>query len=412
MFVVAVLLSLCLLVVLIVQIRWANQFVGLYRQMPERVADDSLPHVGLIMALRGADPFLRDCLQGLLAIDYPSFEIRIVVDNEADPALPIVQEMIQRASVSNVTVELLKVCQSTSSLKNAALLQAIEGCSDRCQVYAWLDSDTIPYPNWLRDLCNPLMNDSVGATSGIRWFAPPSNTLANHVRHLWNSGALLQMQAFSIGWGGAFAITRSFCETAGLKDKWRRALVEDTLASSEVLKTGKTVQFVAAATMPNAESTSLTWCISFVTRQLQGLMYYHHAWRQVVCFGVFGGAVVSGLAAVAAIAVVQGDVATVLLISLMLTAFGLVLGWLMHRSEKVVRNLLQGRYQLPLSHWTMLVVAAPVTQVIHLLALCRALLASEVTWRGITYHIRSGLDINRMNYSAYLPSSSAGVESI
>lgn len=416
MLTVAVVLSLCLLIVLILQVYWSNQFVGLYRQIPARmpapVPDEALPHVGVVLSLRGADPFLRDCLRGLFALDYPSFEIRIIVDNEADAALPIVREMVQQGQANHVTVELLNVCQATSSLKNAALVQAIDGCSDRCTVYAWLDSDTIPYPNWLRDLCAPLKDDSVGAACGIRWYAPPSNTLANHVRHLWNSAALLQMQAFSIGWGGAFAITRSFCDTAGLKEKWRRALVEDTLTSSEVLKTGKSVRFVAAATMPNAESTSLAGCISFVTRQLQSLMYYHHAWRRVVSFGLFGGVIVGTMPALAAAALVQGDAATLILILSSLGVFGGVLGWLMHRGEKVVREALRQRYELPLSHWMMLVAAAPVTQVIHLLALCRALLTSEVTWRGITYRIRSGLDINRLNYSAYFPSTSAGAESI
>ena len=57
-----------------------------------------------------------------------------------------------------------------------------------------------------------------------------------------------------------------------------------------------------------------------------------------------------------------------------------------------------GDYSLPL----MLILAAPMTQIIHLIALVRACALRCVTWRGIRYQIHSGLNIKRTNYVPHL----------
>ena len=83
--------------------------------------------------------------------------------------------------------------------------------------------------------------------------------------------------------------------------------------------------------------------------------------------------------------------------------FGVVAGWLMNRSEKRVNAYLGDRavgdYSRPLS----LILAAPVAPVVHLVALVRAYVLSDVTWRGIRYQIRSGMEITRTNYAPYVP---------
>jgi len=389
------------MVIMVIQTRWANRFVDLYRE-PQPLPDDSeLPHVGVIMSLRGADPYLEESLKGLVLLDYPSHEIRIVVDSEVDPAYEIVQRVLKEHNATHAEVEILELCQETSSLKNSALIQGIGGCSDKCEAYAWLDSDTVPYPGWLKHLVAPLRNESVGAACGIRWYAPPTHTIANYVRHIWNSAAVLQMVAFGIGWGGAFAIRRSVYEEANLADKWSRALVEDTLASNEILADGKRVEFVAAATMPNPESATFSWCVGFVTRQLQGLRYYHDSWQTVLTFGLFSGFVVTADVVLTIIALLQGDQLSAAIAGGAVLGMGIVAGWLMNRSERMLINYLQDRSIGTTSSFFKLLLAAPIAQTVHLIALIRAYVISDVTWRGIRYQIRSGMDLTRTNYAPY-----------
>lgn len=403
----ACLLAVLLLLMLAVQVRWANHFVSLYAAPAPLRSMETCPHVGVVLSLRGADPFLENCLRGVLSLDYPAHEIRIIIDSDQDPALLVVSRVLKQYRAENVTVEILNVWQQTSSLKNSALIQGIQGCSDKCSVYAWLDSDTVPSPEWLTALVAPLQDDSVGAACGIRWYAPPSRTLGNYVRHLWNSAAVLQMVAFEIGWGGAFAIRRSVYEEASLEQKWGRALVEDTLASNEVLVGGRHVRFVAECTMSNPESATLAWCVSFVTRQLQGLRYYHSAWKTVLMFGLISGAVLVGNLTVLAVSVANQAWLAAGIITTTLAVFAAVAGWLMNRSERLVNRFLQNRTAGTISSPVMLMLAAPVTQIVHLVALIRAFVLSDVTWRGIRYQIRSGQDVTRTNYAPYAAETDA-----
>jgi hypothetical protein len=401
MFILSLSLATPLLLVLLVQVKWTEQFLRLYRSPAILQSGSTNPHVGIIMSLRGADPFLECSLRGLMSLDYPSHEIRIVVDSEIDPAFKIVDRVHRELAASHVVLEILDVCQHTASLKNSALVQGINGCSSRCEVYAWVDADTVPDPGWLRALVAPLQEDSVGAACGIRWYAPPTTTVANYVRHIWNSAAVIQMVAHGIGWGGAFAIRKTVYEELKLEEKWERALFEDTLASNEVLLRGRRMAFVPACTMPNAESATMKWCTNFVTRQLQGLRYYHGAWRQVLGFGLFSGVVLLGNIAMVPWALMNRDfVSAGIGLSVILT-FGVTIGWLMQYVEREVDSLLGDRSIGNGSRPLMLALAAPITQVIHLIALVRAYMQRNVNWRGIDYEVRSGMDIVRRNYSPY-----------
>lgn len=398
-----VIFSLAVLAVVAAQLKWGNDFVSLYRQDQQPTYDGEMPHVGVILSLRGADPYLEDCLRGLMSLDYAGHEIRIIIDSDVDPAFEIVQRICDQMSAINVTIELLDLCQETSSLKNSALIQGINGCSSQCEAFAWLDSDTVPYPAWLTDLVTPLRSDEVGAACGIRWYAPPNQSIANYVRHLWNSAAVVQMVAFQIGWGGAFAIRKSVIVETNLLSKWARAMTEDTVASDAVLANGKRMAFVAAATMPNSESASLSWCISFVTRQLQVLRYYHRAWTPILLYGIFSTVAVLGCIGATIAAAVEGDLLALGIGAGVLCLFGLTVGWLMRRAEHEIIKRLNGRaIAAPSSIWR-LMAAAPITQVVHAIALTRAYLRTTMIWRGIRYRVRSGMDVTRENYAPYVP---------
>ena len=401
-----VIFSVAVLLSLAAQVRWGNAFVRLYRNQQPIPANAVWPRVGVVMSLRGADPYLEDCLRGMMELDYPNHEIRIIVDSDLDPAWELVNRIVNEYDALHVTVEPLELRQQTSSLKNSALVQAIGGCSAECEAFAWLDSDTVPYRDWLKDMVYPLQDSKVGAACGIRWYAPPDESLPNYVRHLWNSAAIVQMLGFQIGWGGSFAIRRSVIEETNLIGKWERALTEDTLASDAVLENGKRLAFVPAATMPNFEATTLSWCLSFVTRQLQVLRYYHRAWRSVVAYGIFSGVAAVGCVTTSAGALLQGNFTAAAIGFGTLGIFGVTVGWLMRRAENEIVKRLGGRAISKPSSVKLLIAAFPITQLIQSIALMKAYRLKRLTWRGIRYTIRSGLDITRENYAPYEAESS------
>ena len=118
-------------------------------------------------------------------------------------------------------------------------------------------------------------------------------------------------------------------------------------------------------------------------------------------FGLLSGSVLVLDTMLSVVALAQRDFLSAGIGFAALATFGIVAGWLMIRSEKQVNRHLRDRSVGTLSSPIKLMIAAPVTQVVHLLALVRAYVLTDVTWRGIHYEIRSGMDVTRTNYSPY-----------
>lgn len=395
-------LSLSLLWLIINEWNWNSRFIELFEvDCLQSTESTFAPHVCVVMALRGADPYLDATLRSLFQMDYPSFEIRIVIDNESDPAVEVVNRVLSERQPTNVSIQILNVFQESCGLKNLALVQAIELCSDRCEILAWMDSDAIPGPGWLSSMVRPLQDQSVGVTSGIRWYSLPDNSLGNHVRHLWNAAALLRMKAFGIGWGGSFAIRRDVFEVLDIASKLRKSLVEDTMISSEVLMAGGQIRFVSAATMLSMESTSLRWCLHFITRQLQMVRHYHHSWSAIQMYGVVSGMVLFALTILTILCSVSGELLSSAIAAAALLTYCIGVNYLMNRSDACVRKSLGIAEVSSLPATLMRLIAAPVCQIAHLIAVVGCRSQREIQWRGIRYKVDSAFEVRRLNYAPF-----------
>ena len=110
------------------------------------------PKAVVVLCLRGGDPFLTKCIDGLLAQDYPNYEVRFMVDHADDPAMPILKTALADSNFDRFRIEVLDSPLTTCSLKCSSLVQAIEGFPASIEMIALLDADTIPHPKWLREL--------------------------------------------------------------------------------------------------------------------------------------------------------------------------------------------------------------------------------------------------------------------
>ena len=177
---------------------------------------DKYPHenpmVGIILPLRGSDPFLKRCLTALINQNYENYQIRVVIDNPQDPSRSIVEEVISDSNSDKIYLEYLNDFTETCSLKSCALRQGYDSLPEDCEVIVQIDADAYPYPDWIEDMVSGLQEPGVGVVCGFRWFSPTEPSLATMVRHVWNSGAALQMLHMNIGWGGAFAMSKEAFE--------------------------------------------------------------------------------------------------------------------------------------------------------------------------------------------------------
>ncbi len=368
----------------------------------EPVSDDKLPKVAVVLTLRGADPFLDRCLRGVFQQDYPSHEIRVIVDSTSDPAWDVVQSILSEVQPTNVTVEALEAPASTCSLRMSALLQAYRRLDESVDVIAWCDADALPHPGWLRALVTPFtVDENVGVTCGIRWFMPQHSTPGTLVRFIWNSAAIQQMAAFRIGWGGAMAVRLDAFREAGLTEKWAHVMFEDTYTTNEIQGIGKKLVQVGELVMVNREACRLRGCITFISRQLLNARFYHRSWPKVLAFAVFSAATVLFFTAVATGALWLRDVPSLKILGITLGIYLATLGILTKLVElRIARQCRErGDEVTPMSPHMLW--ATALTHIVYPIAVLQSLTTRTIEWRGIRYIIGGPQSIQLVEYKPF-----------
>ena len=365
--------------------------------------DNELPKVAVALCLRGADPFLSKCLQALLNQNSLKYELHVVVDSKEDAAWAIATETLLQTDIP-VHISPLRIRRETCSLKCSALIQAVTELEPDCEIIALVDADTIPHPNWLRELVNPLKNREVGLTTGNRWYIPGTQW-GTMCRYLWNVAAVGQMYLYRIPWGGSLAMRTELVRQAQLIEKWKQAFCEDTMLRRVLQEKDLQIEFVASLMMLNREECTLPSFRRWVSRQLLNAKLYHPGWNAVLIYGTITF-VIPTLTALSSIsAIFQGQWMSAIVLGISFVAYLTLLLVLINVWQQAVREKLTLRHEsLPnLSPVTFLkfIVAVPLTQLVCAIALWQAMLTQQVEWRGITYQVKGPWDIKLLEYFPY-----------
>jgi cellulose synthase/poly-beta-1,6-N-acetylglucosamine synthase-like glycosyltransferase len=129
------------------------------------------PTACVVMACKGHEPGLEKNLGAILTQNYPKYRTIIVTDTAEDPAYPIVKSVLARETGADALV-FVSDSHPGASGKVAALLTALERDGGASDAFAFVDSDALIPSTWLADLIDPLGDDSIGATTGFRWYFP------------------------------------------------------------------------------------------------------------------------------------------------------------------------------------------------------------------------------------------------
>jgi cellulose synthase/poly-beta-1,6-N-acetylglucosamine synthase-like glycosyltransferase len=374
-----------------------------WRRVP--LPDSQCPPATIVLCLRGGDPFLPECLQAALSLDYPHYELLVIVDHRNDPAWLQVERAVTEQGATNIRIQALREPLSTCSLKCSSLLQAVEQLADSCQILAQLDADTIVHPSWLRELAGALADPLVGAATGNRWYMPQRVSAASLVRYLWNAAAVVQMFSYRIAWGGTLAVKTSVLRDAGLPDRWSRAFCEDTMLKRALRPLGLRVAFVPSLLMVNRESCDMLGFYRWCTRQLLTARLYHPYWGLVAFHGVFTTALNVAATAWLAATLVSGHWSLAGGIAGGLAAYQLMNMSMLALLEHSVRRIVSARSQIV--NWIgwrgMLntVWAIPLTQLVYAASLFSATFLRRVEWRGVTYRINGPWKIKLLKYEPF-----------
>ena len=407
-----------LFVLMVILVHWVGLFVFLHciqRKEWREPKDVYRPKAAVILALRGSDPFLRRCLEGLLSQDYGNYAIRIVVDHPDDPALKSVREVLEEhafpvhgdalAGTNDVEVLVAGKIRETCSLKCNSLLEAVEQLDTETEVVVILDADTNPYPTWLAELVEPLSDERFVATTGMRWYFPPKSNAGTLVRYLWNAAAFVQMYFYKIPWGGSLAIRRKLFDQYGLREQWERSLSDDLTLPSAVRRSGKQIAYVTSVLMANCETCRLPSFFFWVRRQMLVTKLYHPSWPAVL----FQCLMIS-VPQMILIALMIGTALTSKWPEFYQVSGTFVLYWLavlgtLWPMESAVRRMMKRTNTVPeRPTWRMIaatVLAIPLTQAVYTAAVISLFWLKEVDWRGVRYRLSSQGGVQLLEYKPF-----------
>jgi GT2 family glycosyltransferase len=111
-----------------------------------------LPFASVVVCTYNGARTLRDCLEGLAAIDYPAYEVIVVDDGSTDSSAAIAAEHECRLIRTEN--------RGLSHARNTGLQKA------RGEIVAYLDDDARPLPGWLRHLGEEFTRTSHAAIGG------------------------------------------------------------------------------------------------------------------------------------------------------------------------------------------------------------------------------------------------------
>jgi len=354
------------------------RFAAYVRRETSRPLADFRPFASVIAPGRGLEPGLADNLRPLLAQDYPRYEVLFVFDQADDPAIRVVEEL-----KTNAATRIIIAGPATDSGQKVHNLRvATTQVDPGSEVFVFVDTDARPGKDWLKNLVAPLADEEFGASTGYRWFIPEKGGLASRLRSVWNASiasALGRDTTKNFCWGGSTAIRRSTFNQLAVNDRWR-GTVSDDFTITSVLKEAKLpIHFTPNCLVASAGDCDFKELLEFTTRQIKiTRVYASHLWLPLLVgsslFTIvfFGGLILISLHP-------RLSVACFLVI---IFALGAAKSFIRFRA---VSRVLETSHRDLVAH----ILLWPVASLLYLYNAIIAGFSQRITWRGITYELKS-----------------------
>ena len=351
------------------------------------------PFASVFLPVRGVDEGLRENIAAIFSQDYPDYEVIFVSDQQNDPAWPVVEAARRSFAGESGPVMRTVVAGAASGCgqKVHNLATAVTYADPNSSVFVFVDSDARPSVSWLRSLVAPLQEATVGAVTGYRWFVPVRGGLPSHLRSVWNAAiasALGPDEQRNFCWGGSTAIRRATFETAAVTDHWRGTVSDDFAMTSALRAARSSIKFVPQCLTPSFENCSLRELIEFTTRQLKiTRTYAPHLWKPLLMgSALFVLVFFGGIGFVIARALLGLSFITPAVMLSIIFLMGAMKSHLRLRAVTGIINDAQANsFRATLAHLTLW----PFASALYLYNALAAAASRQITWRGITYELKS-----------------------
>ncbi|HXQ70414.1 MAG TPA: glycosyltransferase family 2 protein [Pyrinomonadaceae bacterium] len=340
------------------------------------------PFISIIAPTRGQEPGFEENIRPLLTQKYPDYEVLFVFDNRQDPSLKVVEQLNAKSIISGPATD--------TGQKVHNLIVAVGEIDPRCEVIVFVDTDARPSNDWLRELVAPLADETLGASTGYRWFVPEKG-LASRLRGVWNASVASALGAETTKnfcWGGSTAIRRSTFEELKVAERWR-GTVSDDFTITRVLKEAKLpIHFTPRCLVPSVGDCGWSELVEFTTRQIKiTRVYANHLWVALLLgSALFAIAFFGGIVLLVTRVLLGQSFWLVLSFLIVIFALGAAKGFIRWRAVSLplagYRAELRRDLAAHLFLW-------PFASLLYLYNAVVAAFSRRITWRGITYNLLS-----------------------
>jgi len=242
------------------------------------------PLVCVIVPCKGIEHGFHENIQAFLTQKYSRYELVFVVDSTKDPAYETLHKQIKEKQNVHLVIT-TPACECSG--KVAALLTGLESIAN-AEVLVFADSDIKPDPHWLQNIITPLQDETIGATTGYRWYFPSNwKTL---LISTWNMTSIVFMffPRYTFAWGGSTAIRKKVFDELNIKAKWKTAFSDDLVLTMIVKKAGYKIYLQPKCIIESPPETSIRSFMRWGTRQYTWVRWYYPLFWLGSFFGFIG----------------------------------------------------------------------------------------------------------------------------
>lgn len=265
-----------------------RQFAGKFGHTQHSGNAKGRPLAAIIVPFKGLDIDLPSAIQSLCTLNYPAYELLLVVDSKQDPVHNVLAAEI--AKYPQIKSQILiaghagmyegqKVHNQLYAIDHLLKQREAVGVEQAPKVWVFADSDAIPGSDWLIDLIRPLYSPTVGMSTGYRWIEPAlmqdkgsDETYPNFwasVASVINSSGIgfLGKAKYNHAWGGSMALWVDTAIQGDLKGHLQGALCDDYQFSKMVRSLGLRIYFVRSCLVATPASFDWAGLVNFAHRQ-------------------------------------------------------------------------------------------------------------------------------------------------
>ena len=392
----------------IIQAALCSAFLFLLRRQKRFELPIEQQHAtAVLICVRGCDPTLHETIRGVLNQDFDDYRVHVIVDHRSDESWDLLHSLKDKYDLERrLEIHEMPFPRSDCGLKCQALVCGLSKLDVGTQFVALLDADVRPHPKWLKELTGPLVDPSIGVSTGNQWFEPDNpSSIGGMTRSLWNAGALLPTVFFQNPWAGSLAMRMEDIRKSDLESIWERSLVDDGPIREAITELGLKVHFSPSILMINREQASMPFVRRWIGRMLTWSRLYERTFFTTVIHAMLSSAVLALAFGVLLANLLLADWTGVLVSVSALVVSGMfsLLGWWLVRTGAKYSCGLQGQTlaSVSIAQWLKMLLLISVAQFFYAAGCVQAMFSTQVRWREVTYDVGNRSDFQMLDYQPF-----------